>query len=78
VTALEDVRAVLFQRGISFGLADLHSRPRAVIERSGLARRIGTDMLFDSAEQAAAAFMERSDPASARGWEKEKGPPRQR
>jgi sulfate permease, SulP family len=78
VTALEDVRAELFQRGISFGLADLHSRPRAVIERSGLARRIGTDMLFDSAEQAAAAFMERSDPASARGWEKEKGPPRQR
>jgi hypothetical protein len=32
-----------------------------MIDRSGLARRIGPDMLFDSAEQAAAAFQARSE-----------------
>jgi len=56
LAALEDAQAELVRRGLRFGIADLHSRPRAIIERSGLARRIGVDMLFESAEQAAAAF----------------------
>jgi sulfate permease, SulP family len=56
LAALEDAQAELIRRGLRFGIADLHSRPRAIIERSGLARRIGVDMLFESAEQAAAAF----------------------
>jgi sulfate permease, SulP family len=65
VAALEDARAELVRRGLRFGIADLHSRPRAIIERSGLARRIGIDMLFESAEQAAAAFDAQSHAESA-------------
>jgi SulP family sulfate permease len=57
VAALEDVRAELVQRGIAFGIADLHRDPHDIIERSGLARRIGPGMLFESAEEAAAAFV---------------------
>jgi sulfate permease, SulP family len=59
VAALEDVRADLARRGIAFGIADLHRHPRETIERAGLAERIGADMLFDSAEQAVAAFAAR-------------------
>jgi len=59
VAALEDVRAELVGRGITFGIADLHRRPREIIERSGLAERIGAGMLFESAEEAAAAFAAR-------------------
>jgi high affinity sulfate transporter 1 len=56
VNALEDVHATLARRGIALGIADLHSRPRAMIERSGLGARIGADMIFDSAEAAVAAY----------------------
>jgi sulfate permease, SulP family len=58
-TALEDVRAELERQGIRFGIADLHTLPRIMMDRSGLSRRIGADMLFDTAEQAAAAFLDR-------------------
>ncbi len=59
VTALEDVRAELERQGIRFGIADLHTLPRTMMDRSGLSQRIGADMLFDTAEQAAAAFLDR-------------------
>ena len=59
VTALEDVRAELERQGIRFAIADLHTLPRRMMDRSGLSRRIGADMLFDTAEQAVAAFLER-------------------
>jgi high affinity sulfate transporter 1 len=59
VDALEDARAALAQRGIAFGISDLHSRPKRMIERSGLGKRIGADMLFESAEAAVEAFQAR-------------------
>ena len=62
VEMLEDVRAELTGRGIRFGIADMHSRPREMIERSGLADRIGHDMLFESAEAAVSAFEARPLP----------------
>lgn len=66
VAVLEDVRAELAQCGIAFAIADLHSQPYGIIERSGLARRIGADMIFPSAEAAAAAFAGQSSPRNQR------------
>jgi high affinity sulfate transporter 1 len=63
IATLEGVRAELVGRGITFGIADLHRRPRDIIERSGLAERIGAGMLFESAEEAAAAFMAKALPS---------------
>ena len=40
VVTLNEVRAALAERGIAFGIAELHSRPRAMIERSGLGARM--------------------------------------
>jgi MFS superfamily sulfate permease-like transporter len=60
VDVLEDVRAGLAERGTALGIADLHSLPREMIERSGLAERMGRAMLFESAEAAAAAFDKRA------------------
>jgi sulfate permease, SulP family len=59
VEALEDVRAELAQRGITFSIAGMHSIPREMVERSGLADRIGRSMLFESAEAAVVAFQAR-------------------
>ena len=64
VDALEDARAILAQRGIRLAIAELHSRPRGMIERAGLAARIGPDMIFHSAEDAAAAFRARHGAAA--------------
>lgn len=56
VDALEDLRVDLSNRGIEFGIASMHSLPRRMLERSGLAERIGRHMLFETAATAAAAF----------------------
>ena len=53
VDALEDARASLAARGIRLAIAGIHSRARRLIERSGLAARLGPDMIFHSAEDAA-------------------------
>lgn len=53
---LEDIKVELSDRGIAFGIAGMHSLPRQMVERSGLASRIGRHMLFESAESAASAF----------------------
>jgi MFS superfamily sulfate permease-like transporter len=59
VAALEDVCTELARRGIAFGIAELHSQPLQIIDRAGLADRIGKDMLFASADGAAEAFAAR-------------------
>lgn len=56
VVALEEVRTHLASNGVAFGMADLNSRARRFMDRSGLAQRIGRDMIFPSAEAAVAAF----------------------
>jgi len=54
--ALEDVRAHLMERGVAFGIADLNSRARHIVERAGLRDRIGKHMIFPSAEIAVAKY----------------------
>ncbi|HVO00810.1 MAG TPA: SulP family inorganic anion transporter [Candidatus Cybelea sp.] len=54
--ALEEIRTRLAKRGIAFGIADLNSRARRIVERSGLAKHLGEHMLFPSAEAAVAAY----------------------
>jgi len=61
VAVLEEIHGELVRRGITFGIAELHSQPLAMIERSGLAQRIRPDMLFPSAEAAAEAFAARHE-----------------
>lgn len=56
VDALEDARATLAAQGIKLAIAGLHARARRLIERSGLAARIGPEMIFHSAEDAVDAF----------------------
>jgi MFS superfamily sulfate permease-like transporter len=64
VDALEDARATLTARGIRLAVAGLHSRARGLIERSGLAAKLGPDMIFHSAEDAADAFRLRQTKAA--------------
>lgn len=59
VDALEDVRATLAAQGVKLAIAGLHARARRLIERSGLAERIGPEMIFHSAEDAADVFQAR-------------------
>lgn len=59
VDALEDARATLAAQGVKLAIAGLHARARRLIERSGLAERIGPEMIFHSAEDAADAFQAR-------------------
>jgi high affinity sulfate transporter 1 len=56
VAKLEEVRAHLIERGVVFGISDLNSRSRRIVERAGLAERMGKHMVFASAEAAIAAF----------------------
>jgi high affinity sulfate transporter 1 len=59
VDALEDARASLAAMGIRLAIAELHKRPRQMVERSGLADRLGPGMIFHSAEDAADIFAAR-------------------
>ncbi|WID94876.1 SulP family inorganic anion transporter [Bosea vestrisii] len=53
---LEDVQVLIKERGLVFGVVDLHSEPLDTLVRSGLVAKIGTDMIFDDLEDAVAAF----------------------
>ena len=57
VAKLDEVQAHLAEQGVAFGIADLNSRARSIVERAGLGGRLGKRMLFPSSEAAAAAFM---------------------
>jgi len=63
VEKLEEVRRYLAERGISFGLADLNTAVRLMVDRAGLSQRLGEQMIFPSAEAAAAIFEVRDDGA---------------
>ena len=54
--ALSEIAADLRQRGIAFSIADLHLRPRMLLERSGLFDQIGHDHVFDQLEHAVGAL----------------------
>jgi len=56
IGALEELRSDLAERGVAFGIADLNSRCRRVIERAGFHQSPAKQMLFASAEAAVDAF----------------------
>jgi high affinity sulfate transporter 1 len=54
--ALGEIAADLADRGIAFSIADLHHRPRTLLERAGLFDQIGRDHVFDHLEAAVEAL----------------------
>ena len=56
VAKLEELQILLRERGVAFGIADLNSRSRLMVEQAGLADRMGRHMIFVSSEAAVAAF----------------------
>jgi MFS superfamily sulfate permease-like transporter len=50
--ALGEIAADLAHRGITFSVADLHHRPRALLERAGFFDQIGRVHVFDQLEDA--------------------------
>jgi SulP family sulfate permease len=57
---IDEVQTMLAARGIAFGIAELHNEPRELLERSETLARLGPLMIFDSLEDARAAFMGRA------------------
>jgi SulP family sulfate permease len=53
---LEELRTHLAAGGVSFGIADLNTRSRKLLDRAGLVDEIGPDFVFPSTEAAAVAF----------------------
>jgi len=51
-------------RGIKFGIAELHAEARAMLDRAGVIECIGSDMVFDVLENAYQAFEASGDRAS--------------
>jgi high affinity sulfate transporter 1 len=50
--ALGEIADELVRRGVKFALADLHFRPRRILERAGFLDQIGRDRVFDKLEDA--------------------------
>ena len=50
--ALSEIAVDLAGRGITFSVAELHHRPRILLERAGFFDQIGRDHVFDKLEQA--------------------------
>ncbi|NJL07856.1 MAG: SulP family inorganic anion transporter [Methylacidiphilales bacterium] len=53
---LEELAGELADRGIRFGLAEVHAAPRALLERAGVADHIGASMIFPDLDDALRAF----------------------
>lgn len=71
VVMLDDVRILAEERGLKFGMVDLHSEPLEALVRSGVAAKIGPDMIFDQLEDAVTAFERTESPRageSAMEW----------
>jgi high affinity sulfate transporter 1 len=56
IGVLEDVRLRLAEKGIAFGISDLNTRARQMVDRAGLLNRIGSEMIFESVDAAVAAY----------------------
>jgi high affinity sulfate transporter 1 len=50
--ALSEIAADLTRRGITFSIAELHHRPRMLLERAGFFDQVGHDHVFDKLEHA--------------------------
>ena len=56
VVMLDDVHTLAEERGLKFGFVELHREPLDTLVRSGVAAKVGADMIFDDLEDAVAAF----------------------
>jgi len=56
VVMLDDVHTFTEEKGLKFGFVELHREPLETLVRSGVAAKIGSDMIFEDIEDAAAAF----------------------
>jgi high affinity sulfate transporter 1 len=54
--ALGEIADDVIRRGMTFAIADLHHRPRMLLERAGFFDRIGPNHVFDHLEQAVRAL----------------------
>lgn len=63
--ALGEIVEELARRGVKFAVADLHFKPRQLLERAGFFERIGEDHVFDQLEDAVRALAT-GDQVSAR------------
>ncbi|ASY69303.1 SulP family inorganic anion transporter [Sinorhizobium fredii] len=61
---IDEVQEELKKRGIALGLAELHTHARAMLNRAGVIDKIGSAMVFESIEDALAAFAARADRAA--------------
>lgn len=62
---LEEIRALAAERGLAFAVADLHSEPLEILERSGVVAKIGPSMIFDDVEAAVTALSAHAKPGQA-------------
>lgn len=53
---LDDVRAMVAERGLRFGIVELHSEPLDTLLRAGVVERTGDAMIFADLQDAVAAF----------------------
>ncbi|WP_036262465.1 SulP family inorganic anion transporter [Methylocapsa aurea] len=53
---LDEVCGMFAERGIAFGIAELHSEPMDLLKRAGLLEKIGKPMIFEDLEEASTAF----------------------
>jgi SulP family sulfate permease len=56
IEILEQLRTHLASQGVTFGIADLNSAARKVLDRAGVSDTIGQDFMFASNEAAAVAY----------------------
>jgi MFS superfamily sulfate permease-like transporter len=55
-TMLGDIRDLAAERGLKFGIVELHSEPRGILDRAGVVAQVGPGMIFDHLEEMFAAF----------------------
>lgn len=53
---LEEVRCMFSERGIAFGIAELHNDPMELLKRAGLLEKIGEAMIFEDLEEVPTVF----------------------
>jgi SulP family sulfate permease len=56
VVMLDEVRMLAEERGLRFGMVELHQEPYDTLARSGVLGKVGGDMVFEDLEDAVAAF----------------------
>ena len=64
---LDDVRAIVEEQGLKFGIVELHSEPLDMLIRSGVVAKLGPGMIFDDLEDAVAAFSASHDKSRLEG-----------